>query len=186
MGSGDVFTGLNWPGLEVDDSRSSSAEVRNEWSSTSSPNIYLHGVERENFTFLLLWFCEMWRRVVLYRSCREPAAPIVIIRAYPCICREGVRITTLNLRITEIRNPHENLMSHMRFLFFLEDEINLLCALLYNPVLNCMSYSGLLRSLTAQGRSNLFILPPALPNECPKYKFIRNRSDHFQGHEGVR
>jgi hypothetical protein len=41
---------------EVDPSNSSSAKTKNEWSCTSSPPICLHGVERDNFTYIFLLF----------------------------------------------------------------------------------------------------------------------------------
>jgi len=37
---------VKWPGHEVDHSCPPSAEVRNEWSYTSTPAIYLHGADR--------------------------------------------------------------------------------------------------------------------------------------------
>ena len=40
-------------GCEVNHSPPSSAKVKNERCYTSSPPIYLHGVDRENFTVLL-------------------------------------------------------------------------------------------------------------------------------------
>ena len=36
------------------DSLPSSAEVKNEWSSNSTPPICLHGVDRDKFTFVCL------------------------------------------------------------------------------------------------------------------------------------
>ena len=39
------------PGPELDHSLPSNAEVKNEWSCTSTPPIRLHGVDRDNFTF---------------------------------------------------------------------------------------------------------------------------------------
>jgi len=44
--------GKKQPGREADHSRLSSAEVRNEWSYTSAVPTYLHGLCRNNFTFL--------------------------------------------------------------------------------------------------------------------------------------
>jgi hypothetical protein len=38
-------------GREVDSSVSSSAEVKNEWSYTSTPHICLNGMDRDKFTF---------------------------------------------------------------------------------------------------------------------------------------
>jgi hypothetical protein len=44
-----------WPRHEEDHSLPYSAEVKNEWSYTSSPPIRLHGVGLENFTFLIMF-----------------------------------------------------------------------------------------------------------------------------------
>jgi hypothetical protein len=38
------------PGREVDRPPQSSAEVKNEWSYSSTPPICFHGVDRDNFT----------------------------------------------------------------------------------------------------------------------------------------
>ena len=38
------------PGREIDHSHPSSAEVKNEWSCTSSPPVCLRGMDRDNFT----------------------------------------------------------------------------------------------------------------------------------------
>jgi len=45
------FPGVKQLGREVNHSFLSNAEVKNEWSYTSSPTVCLHGVERENFSF---------------------------------------------------------------------------------------------------------------------------------------
>ena len=45
--------GLKQSAPEVDHSSQSSAEVKNEWSSTSVPPIFLHGMEKD-FFFLTL------------------------------------------------------------------------------------------------------------------------------------
>jgi hypothetical protein len=42
---------VNQPKREVDHSTPSGAEVKKEWSYTSTPPIHLHGVDRENFIF---------------------------------------------------------------------------------------------------------------------------------------
>jgi hypothetical protein len=47
------FPGVKRPGREVNHSPPSSAEVKNEWSYTSTPPICLHCVDRENFAFLI-------------------------------------------------------------------------------------------------------------------------------------
>jgi hypothetical protein len=44
--------GVKRPGLEFEHPLQSTAEVRNEWNSTSTPIICLHGVDRESFTFI--------------------------------------------------------------------------------------------------------------------------------------
>jgi hypothetical protein len=41
------------PERKVNHSRLSSAEVKNDWSHTSSPPIRIHGVDRDNFAFIL-------------------------------------------------------------------------------------------------------------------------------------
>jgi hypothetical protein len=50
-----VFTGVNWPGREANNSPLSNAEVKNAWSYTSTPPIRLHGAvkHRDNFTSFL-------------------------------------------------------------------------------------------------------------------------------------
>ena len=45
-----ISPGIKWPERQVDHSPPSGAEVRNEWSYTSTPLLYLNGVERENIT----------------------------------------------------------------------------------------------------------------------------------------
>jgi hypothetical protein len=44
MGTRGSFSGVKWPGREVDHSSPSSAEVKNAWSYKSTPPIRLHGV----------------------------------------------------------------------------------------------------------------------------------------------
>jgi hypothetical protein len=46
MGSGFISRGY-----EVNHSPPSSAEVKNEWSCTITSLIYLHGVDRDSFTY---------------------------------------------------------------------------------------------------------------------------------------
>ena len=46
------FSWVKQVGHEVDHSPPSSSEVRNEWNFTFTPHICLHGVYRDNFTFL--------------------------------------------------------------------------------------------------------------------------------------
>jgi hypothetical protein len=41
---GVLFPGIKWPGREADHSPSSSAEVKNVWSYTTTPPIRHHGV----------------------------------------------------------------------------------------------------------------------------------------------
>jgi hypothetical protein len=45
------FSGDKAAGAEVDHSFPSYAEVKNEWSCTSSPPVCLYGVHRDSFTF---------------------------------------------------------------------------------------------------------------------------------------
>jgi hypothetical protein len=54
MDTGILFRGIQRPGREADHSPPSSAEVRNEWSYTSNPPIYLHGMVRINLTIYIL------------------------------------------------------------------------------------------------------------------------------------
>jgi hypothetical protein len=55
------------PGRKINYSRPSSAEVKSEWSYTSTPPTCRHGVDRENFTFTLHGnqFIPVRRRVLL-------------------------------------------------------------------------------------------------------------------------
>jgi hypothetical protein len=50
------FCGVKPSWLEVDHLNSSSAEVMDEWSHTSTPSVCLHGVERDTFTFFLPFY----------------------------------------------------------------------------------------------------------------------------------
>ena len=45
-----------WPERDVSHSFTSNAEFKNEWSYTSTPPVCLHGLDRDNFSFLLLSF----------------------------------------------------------------------------------------------------------------------------------
>jgi hypothetical protein len=49
------FPEVNQPRREADHSTLSGAETKKEWRYTSTPPIHLHGVDRENFTFI--FFC---------------------------------------------------------------------------------------------------------------------------------
>jgi len=53
------FRGIKRPGREIDHSPPSSAEVKNEWSFTSSLPTYPHSVGRDNFFLFSLYsgFC---------------------------------------------------------------------------------------------------------------------------------
>jgi len=57
------FPGVKWPGSQIDHSPPSSVKVKNWRSYTSDPSIWLHGVDREDFTFLCI--CSF---VVQYRA----------------------------------------------------------------------------------------------------------------------
>jgi hypothetical protein len=48
---------VKWPSHEVKHTLLFSAEAKNEWHFTSAPSICLHGIDRKNFTLLLvlLW-----------------------------------------------------------------------------------------------------------------------------------
>jgi len=48
---GRFSPGVKRPGLEVDNVYPSGVEVQDEWSYTSTPSIYLHGVVRNSFIF---------------------------------------------------------------------------------------------------------------------------------------
>jgi len=59
-GSQVLFLGVRWLGHEADHSPTSSNELKNEWSCTSTP-ICLHGIKRDNFTFTLdFLMCYLW------------------------------------------------------------------------------------------------------------------------------
>jgi hypothetical protein len=45
--------GVKQPRRETDDSPPSSAKVKNEWSYTCTPLIYLHAVDTDKFTFVI-------------------------------------------------------------------------------------------------------------------------------------
>jgi hypothetical protein len=47
------FQEVKRPGREANHSPPSSAEVKNEWSHTHNPPVYLNGVDRDNFTLLV-------------------------------------------------------------------------------------------------------------------------------------
>jgi hypothetical protein len=49
IGTGFVLGGQSGPGREVNHVAPSMIEVRNEWSCTSSPPVYLHDLDRDNF-----------------------------------------------------------------------------------------------------------------------------------------
>jgi hypothetical protein len=52
MGTGVSFSRVKQPEREVDHSPPCSAEVKNEWSYTSSPIICVHGVDTKCFIFV--------------------------------------------------------------------------------------------------------------------------------------
>jgi hypothetical protein len=54
MGTGVLSLGVKRPGSESEYSPSSSAEVKNEWSNTSTPPICLYVVDRDSFIFMTL------------------------------------------------------------------------------------------------------------------------------------
>jgi hypothetical protein len=56
IGTGVVSQRCSGLVYEVDHSPPSSAEVENEWSCTSAPLIYHHGVHRDRFTFSIFQF----------------------------------------------------------------------------------------------------------------------------------
>jgi len=50
--TGAIFYGLKQPGCEANHLLHSSAEVKNDWSCTSIPPICLHGIYRDDCTFM--------------------------------------------------------------------------------------------------------------------------------------
>lgn len=50
------FLEVKWPGYEVNNSSLSSAKVKNKWSYTSAPPIFLHGMDRKNLPFTIMKF----------------------------------------------------------------------------------------------------------------------------------
>ena len=51
-------------GSELDLSRPSSAEVKNDWLCTSTPHICCHGLDRNEFTFMLAKLVSQRRRLL--------------------------------------------------------------------------------------------------------------------------
>jgi hypothetical protein len=51
---GAFSLGIKWLGCEADYLSPSSADVNNNWSSTSSPLVCLYGMYRDNFTYYCL------------------------------------------------------------------------------------------------------------------------------------
>jgi hypothetical protein len=52
LGSTELRPGVKQPRNEVNHSSPSSAKVKNEWSYTSAPPVYVQGVDRENSAFM--------------------------------------------------------------------------------------------------------------------------------------
>ena len=50
--------GVKWLGHDVNHSSPSSADVKNEWSYTFAPPLYLHGMDRD-FTFDLMFYIQL-------------------------------------------------------------------------------------------------------------------------------
>jgi hypothetical protein len=65
MSTGVLSPGAKRPGREVNHSPPSSAEVKNEWSYSSSPSIRLHSMDRDNFalTFKVILSIQIGRAV---------------------------------------------------------------------------------------------------------------------------
>jgi hypothetical protein len=53
MGTGILSWGVTLPGRYVDHSPPPSDEIKNEWSYTSTPPTFLHGIDRGNFPFYI-------------------------------------------------------------------------------------------------------------------------------------
>jgi hypothetical protein len=65
---GILCLGVRQPGYEVDHSLLSDAEVRNEWSKTSTPPHCLHDMHRVNVTFTCVsteMFCQIYVHVCI-------------------------------------------------------------------------------------------------------------------------
>jgi hypothetical protein len=60
---GTLSFGIKQPGREVDHTAPSCADVKNEWSSTAAPTIYLHDVNRDSFTCF-----ESQRFIIIYKK----------------------------------------------------------------------------------------------------------------------
>jgi len=54
MGIGFLFSGVKRPGRNVDHTPLSGAEIKNEWSCTSTPALCLPGLDSDNFIVSLL------------------------------------------------------------------------------------------------------------------------------------
>ena len=59
------FLEQKWPGLEVNHSRPSSAEVKKEWDCISGPPTCLHGIDRTDATFVPKLYVAQTQNVVL-------------------------------------------------------------------------------------------------------------------------
>jgi len=56
-GTGGSHPEVKWPKSETDHLPQSSTKVKKEWSHISAPPTYLHGMDRDNFTFILPYGC---------------------------------------------------------------------------------------------------------------------------------
>jgi hypothetical protein len=61
VGNGVIFSlGVKRRGREIDNSRLSMTEDKNEWSYTFTVPVCLHGVHSQNYTFLALILLKQW------------------------------------------------------------------------------------------------------------------------------
>jgi hypothetical protein len=58
------FSIIKWLGYEIGHWPPSSTEVKNEWSSTSTPPICLHGKDKNNFTFYIYIFLSLFTQTI--------------------------------------------------------------------------------------------------------------------------
>jgi hypothetical protein len=56
-----LLCGVKWSDRQLDHSRPSIAEVKNEWTYTSTPPVCLYGEDSGNFIFLYVNVIDMWQ-----------------------------------------------------------------------------------------------------------------------------
>jgi hypothetical protein len=60
-----VITGVERPGREADRWSVHGADIKSKWSCTSTPTVYVHGVDRDNSTFTITRDCNASSNAVL-------------------------------------------------------------------------------------------------------------------------